>query len=41
MNKVNPFPALTTPFQLIYYFFFSCLSNTDKVNLVANLGSHL
>ena len=28
MNKVNLFPALTTPFQLI---FLSNLCNTDKV----------
>ena len=34
MNKVNPFPALTTPFPL----FISSLSNTDEGALVANLG---
>ena len=35
MNNVNPFPALTAPFPLI---FLSSLSNTDEVALVANLG---
>ena len=35
MNKVNSFPALTTPFLL---FFLSNLSDTDKVPLVSNLG---
>ena len=35
MNNVNPFPALTAPFPLI---FLSNLSNTDEVALVANLG---
>ena len=32
---VNPFPALTTPFQQC---FFSNLCNTDKISLVPNLG---
>ena len=35
MNKFNPFPALTTPFPLI---FLSSLSISDEVALVANLG---
>ena len=35
MNKVNLFPALTTPCPFI---FLSNLSNIDKVALVSNLG---
>ena len=35
MNKFNPFPVLSTHLLLI---FFSNLSNTDKVALVANLS---
>ena len=35
MKKVNLFPALTAPFPLI---FLSNLSNTDKVDSVANKG---
>ena len=34
MIKVNPFPALATPFQLSS---FSNLYNTDEVALVTNL----
>ena len=35
MNKLNTFPALITPFLLI---FLSNFCNTDEVDLVANLG---
>ena len=35
MNKMNLFSALTAP--LFNYFFFSNLSNTEKVSLVNNL----
>ena len=35
MNKMKPFPALTTPCPLISL---SNYSNTDKFALVANLG---
>ena len=35
MIKVNPFPALPTPFPIS---FLSDLSNTDEVALMANLG---
>ena len=35
MNKVNPFPALTSPFPII---FLSNLPKIDEVTLVANLG---
>ena len=35
MNKVNPYPAFTVPFPLIFN---SNLSNTDEVVLVACLG---
>ena len=35
MDKVNPFPAFTEPFPII---FISNLSNTEEVDSVSNLG---